>query len=173
MKRIIEEKDFAYGQSASQIQVLENQVMFLRAEVDRFHKILDERPSASSSIKECLTCTKMQESQKKLEKLIDSQKVCKGKAGIGYSPSIEKVKGKAVVKEMTGTEKKKVNGNEKKKNSPKKFYGNCLKCNTYGHKASDCKVVKKIERVPTRNKSAVLEIKFLNVAWLDMWLSNV
>ena len=34
-----------------------------------------------------------------------------------------------------------------------------MKCNTYGHKASDCKVVKKIEKVSTRNKSAVLEIK--------------
>ena len=83
--------------------------MFLRAEVDRFHEILNERPSASSSVKECLTCTKMQESQKKLEKLIDSQKVCKGKAGIGYSPSTEKVKGKAVVKEVNETKKKKVN----------------------------------------------------------------
>ena len=72
MKRIIEEKDFAYGQSASQIQVLESQVVFLRAEVDRVHEILDERPSASSSVKECLNCAKMQESQKKLEKLIDS-----------------------------------------------------------------------------------------------------
>ena len=76
--------------------------------------------------------------------------MCKRKSGIGYSPSTEKVKGKAVVKEVNGTkkkkvnrtEKKKMNGNEKKKNSPKKFYGNCLKCNTYGHKASDCKVVK-------------------------------
>ena len=141
--------------------------MFLRAEVDRVHEILDERPSASSSVKECLTCAKMQESQKKLEKLIDSQKVCKGKACIGYSPSTEKVKGKAIVKEMNGTErkklngseKKKLNGTEKKKNFAKKFYGNCLKCNTYGHKASDCKVVKKIEKVPTRNKSAMLEIK--------------
>ena len=101
--------------------------------------------------------------------------MCKGKASIGYSPSIEKVKGKVVVKEMNGTEnkklngtkkkkligteKKKLNGTEKKKNYPKKFYGNCLKCNTYGHKASDCKVVKKIEKVPTRNKSIVLEIK--------------
>ena len=93
--------------------------------------------------------------------------MCKGKDGIDYSPSTEKVKGKAVVKEVNGTEKKKVNGtekkkvngNEKKKNSPKKFYGNCLKCNTYGHKASDYKVVKKIEKVPTRNKSAMLEIK--------------
>ena len=85
--------------------------------------------------------------------------MCKGKAGIGYSPSTEKVKGKTVVKEVKGTEKKNVNGNEKKKNSPKKFYSNCLKCNTYGHKASDCKVVKKIEKVPTRNKSAMLEIK--------------
>ena len=90
MKRIIEEKDIAYGQSASQIQVLESQVVFLRVEVDRVHEILDERPSASSTVKECLNCAKMQESQKKLEKLIDSQKVCKGKAGIGYSPSIEK-----------------------------------------------------------------------------------
>ena len=93
--------------------------------------------------------------------------MCKGKASIGYSPSTEKVKGKAVVKEVNGTEKKKVNGtekkkvngNEKKKNSLKKFYGNCLKYNTYGHKASDCKVGKKIEKVLTRNKSEVLEIK--------------
>ena len=77
--------------------------------------------------------------------------MCKGKASIGYSPSIEKVKGKAIIKQ--------VNGTEKKKNSPKKFYGNCLKCNTYGHKSSDCKVLKKIEKVPTRNKSAVREIK--------------
>ena len=85
--------------------------------------------------------------------------MCKGKAVIGYSPSTKKVKGKNVVKEVNEIEKKKVNGNEKKKNFPKKFYGNCLKCNTYGHKASDCKVVKKIEKVPTRNKSAMLEIK--------------
>ena len=108
MKRIIEEKDIAYGQSASQIQVLESQVMFLRAEVDRFHEILDERPSASSSVKECLNCAKMQESQKKLGKLIDSQKVCKGKAGIGYSPSTKKVKGKAVVKEVNGIERRRI-----------------------------------------------------------------
>ena len=106
MKRIIEEKDFAYGQSASQIQVLESQVVFLRAKVERVHKILDEGPSASTSVKECLNCAKMQESQKKLEKLIDSQKVCKEKAGIGYSPSIEKAKGKAIVKEMNIAEKK-------------------------------------------------------------------
>ena len=101
----------------------------------------------------------MQESQKKFEKLIDSQKVCKGKAGIGYSPSTKKVKGKAIVNEVNGTEKKKVNGNEKKKNSPQKFYGYCLKCNTYGHKASDCRVVKKIEKLPTSNRFAVLEIQ--------------
>ena len=60
---------------------------------------------------------------------------------------------------MNGSEKKKLNGTEKKKNSPKKFYDNCLKCNTYGHKSSDCKVLKKIKKVPTRNKSAVLKIK--------------
>ena len=150
MKRIIEEKDFAYGQSASQIQVLESQVVFLRAEVDRFHEILDERPSASSSVKECLTCAKMQESQKKLEKLIDSQKVCKGKAGIGYCPSIEEAKGKAIVKELNVT--------EKKKNSSQKFYGYCLKCNTYGHKASNYRVVKKIEKIPISNRFAVLKI---------------
>ena len=60
MKIIIEEKDIAYGQSASQIQVLENQVVFLRAEVERVPKILDERPSASSSVKECLNYAKMQ-----------------------------------------------------------------------------------------------------------------
>ena len=49
----------------------------------------------------------MQESQKKLEKLIDSQNVYKEKASIGYSPSTEKAKGKAVVKELNVTEKKK------------------------------------------------------------------
>ena len=49
----------------------------------------------------------MQESQKKLEKLIDSQKVCKGKAGIGYCPSIKEAKGKTVMKEFNVTEKKK------------------------------------------------------------------
>ena len=76
--------------------------------------------------------------------------MCKWKASIGYSPSIEKVKGKAVVKEL--------NGIEKKKNSSKKFYGYCLKCNTYGHKAFDCKVLKKIEKVPTSNWFAVFEI---------------
>ena len=119
MKRIIEKKDIAYGQSASQIQVLENQVMFLRAEVERVHEILDEGPSASSSVKECLNCAKMQESQKKLEKIIDAQKVCKRKAGIGYCPSTEEAKGKTVVKEFKVT--------EKKKDAPKKFYGYCLK----------------------------------------------
>ena len=107
MKRIIEEKDIAYGQSASQIQVLKNQVVFLRAEVERVHKILDEGPSASSSVKECLNCAKMQELQKNLGKLIDSQKVCKEKVGIGYCPSIEEAKGKAIVKELNVTEKKK------------------------------------------------------------------
>ena len=50
MKRIIEEKDMAYDKSVNQIQILENQVVFLRAEVDRVHEILDERPSASSSV---------------------------------------------------------------------------------------------------------------------------
>ena len=59
MKRIIEENDIAYGQSASQIQVLENQVVFLRAEVESVHEILDEGPSASSSVKECLNYAKM------------------------------------------------------------------------------------------------------------------
>ena len=140
----------AYDKSVNQIQVLENQVVFLRAEVERVHEILDERPSASSSVKEYLNYTKMQEYQKKLEKLIDSQNVCKGKAGIGYSPSTEKAKGKVVVKE--------VNVTKKKKNSPKKFYGYYLKCNTYGHKASDYKVLKKIEKIPTSNKFVVLEI---------------
>ena len=72
IKIIIEEKDIAYGQSASQIQELESQVMFLRVEVDRVHKILDEGPLASSSMKECLNYAKIKESQKKLEKLIDS-----------------------------------------------------------------------------------------------------
>ena len=62
MKRIIEKKDIAYGQSACQIQELENPVMFLRAEVERVHEILDEGPSASSIMKECLNCAKMQES---------------------------------------------------------------------------------------------------------------
>ena len=151
MKRIIEEKDIAYDQSASQIQVLENQVVFLRAEVERVHKILDEGPSASSSVKECLNCAKMQESQKKLGKLIESQKVCKKKAGIGYCPSIEEAKGTAVVKEFNMT--------KKKKDAPKKFYGYCLKCNTYGHKASNCKVLKKIEKVPTSNRFVMLEIQ--------------
>ena len=37
MKIIIEEKDIAYGKSASQIQELENRVVYLRAEVDRVH----------------------------------------------------------------------------------------------------------------------------------------
>ena len=151
MKRIIEEKDFAYGQSASQIQVLESQIVFLRAEVERFHEILNERPSTSSSVKECLTCAKMQESQKKLEKLIDSQKVYKGKAGIGYCPSTEEAKGKAVVKRFNVT--------EKKKNFSKKFYGYCLKCNTYGHKASNCRMVKKVKKLPTSNRFAVIEIQ--------------
>ena len=77
--------------------------------------------------------------------------MCKGKAGIGYCPSTEEAKGKAVVKEFNVT--------EKKKNSPQKFYGYCLKCNTYGHKASDCKVVKKIEKIPTSYKFVVLEIQ--------------
>ena len=76
IKRIIEEKDMAYDKSVNQIQVLENQVVFLRVEVERVHGILDEGSSASSSVKEYLNCAKMQESQKKLEKLIDSQKVC-------------------------------------------------------------------------------------------------
>ena len=78
--------------------------------------------------------------------------MCKGKVGIGYSPKTEKAKGKAIIKE--------VNVAKKKKNFRKKFYGYCLKCNTYGHKASDCKVLKKIKKVPTRNKFAVLEIKY-------------
>ena len=71
--------------------------------------------------------------------------MCKEKAGIGYCPSTEESKGKAVVKEFNVT--------EKKKNSPKKFYGNYLKCNTYGHKASDCKMVKKIKKLPTKKKN--------------------
>ena len=125
--------------------------MFLRAEVERVHKILDEGPSASSSVKECLNCVKMQESQKKLEKLIDSQKVCKGKAGIGYCPSTEEAKGKAIVKELNVT--------EKKKNAPQRFNGYYLKCNTYSHKASNYRVIKKSERIPTSNRFAVLEIQ--------------
>ena len=59
IKIIIEEKDIAYGKSASQIQKLENQVVFLRAEVERVHEILDEGSSASSIVKECLNCAKM------------------------------------------------------------------------------------------------------------------
>ena len=145
IKRIIEEKDIAYDQSASQIQKLENRVVFLRAEVKRVHKILDEGPSASSSVKECLNCAKMLESQKNLGKLIESQKVYKRKAGIGYCPSTEEAKGKAVVKAL--------NVIEKKKNSPQKFYGYCLKCNTYGHKASNCRVMKKSERISINNSS--------------------
>ena len=62
MKIIIEEKDIAYGKSASQIQELKNQIVFLREEVDRVHEILDEGPSASSTVKEYLNCAKMQES---------------------------------------------------------------------------------------------------------------
>ena len=72
MKIIIEEKDIAFGQSASQIQELENRVVFLRAKVERVHEILDEEPSASANVKECLNCAKMQESQKNLGKLIES-----------------------------------------------------------------------------------------------------
>ena len=72
MKRIIEEKDMAYDKSVNQIQEFESQIVFLRTEVERVHEILDEGPSASSSVKECLNCVKMQESQKNLEKLIDS-----------------------------------------------------------------------------------------------------
>ena len=62
MKRIIKEKDVEYGKRASQIQELESRVVFLRAEVERVHEILDEGPSTSTSEKECLNCMKMQES---------------------------------------------------------------------------------------------------------------
>ena len=151
MKRIIEVKDIAYDQSASQIQALENQVVFLRAEVERVHEILDEGPSASSTVKECLNNAKIQELQKNLEKLIESQKAYKKKAGLGYYPSIEKAKDKAVVKEHKVI--------EKKKSSPQRLNGYCLKCNTYGHKASNCRMIKKSERIPTSNRFAVLEIQ--------------
>ena len=77
--------------------------------------------------------------------------MCKEKAGIGYCPSTEEAKGKTVVKELNVT--------EKKKNSLQKFYGYCLKCNTYDHKASNCKVVKKIKKIPTSNRFAVFEIQ--------------
>ena len=76
--------------------------------------------------------------------------MCKEKAGIGYCPSTEEAKDKAIVKELNIT--------EKKKNSLQKFYGYYLKCNTYGHKASNCRMIKKIERIPISNRFAVLEI---------------
>ena len=94
---------------------------------------------------------KMQESQNNLGKLIESQKVCKEKAGIGYCPSTEEAKGKAVVKELNVT--------EKKKNASQRFNGYCLKYNTYGHKASNYRMMKKSERIPTSNRFAVLEIQ--------------
>ena len=95
----------------------------------------------------------MQESQKNLGKLIESQKACKGKAGLRYYPSIEKAKGKAIVKELKVI--------EKKKSSPQRLNGYYLKCNTYGHKASNYRMIKKIERTPTSNRFAVLEIQYL------------
>ena len=101
-------------------------------------------------MKECLNCAKMQESQKNLGKLIESQKACKGKIGLGHYPSIEKAKDKVVVEELKVI--------EKKKSSPQRLNGYCLKCNTYGHKASNCRVIKKIERIPTSNRFAVFEI---------------
>ena len=125
--------------------------MFLRVEVDRVYEILHEGPSASSIMKECLNYAKIQESQKNLGKLIELQKACKEKAGLGYYPSIEKAKGKAIVKELKVI--------EKKKSSPQRFNGYCSKCNTYGHKASNCRVVKTIEKIPTSNRFVVLEIQ--------------
>ena len=86
-----------------------------------------------------------------MEKLIESQNVCKKKASLGYYPSTEEAKGKAVVKEL--------NVIEKKKNAPQRFNGYCLKCNTYGHKASNCRVIKKSERIPTSNRFIVLKIQ--------------
>ena len=145
--------------------------MFLRAEVDRVHEILEEEPSTSSNVKECLNCAKMQESQKNLGILIESQNAHKGKAGLGYCLSIEKAKGKGIVEELKVIEKKKSSSQIKdvqKKNIQQKFQqkirmqrfnGYCLKCNTYGHKASNCRVIKKIEGISTNNRFAVLENK--------------
>lgn len=40
-----------------------------------------------------------------------------------------------------------------------RFSGYCRKCNTYGHKAIDCRVVPRVEGVPTKNRFAALEEK--------------
>ena len=113
----------------------------------------------------------MQESQKNLGILIESQKARKGKAGLRYYPRIDRAEGKVIVEELKVVEKKKSSSQIKdvqKKNTQQKFQqkirmqrfnGYCLKCNTYGHKASNCRVVKKIEGIPTNNRFAVLEIK--------------
>ena len=82
---------------------------------------------------------------------LNYKRFVKVKAGIGYCPSTEEAKGKAIVKELNVT--------EKKKDDPQKVQCYCLKCNAYGHKASDCRVVKKIEKIPTSKIFAVLKIQ--------------
>ena len=82
-------------------------MIFLRAEVDRVHEILEEGPSSSTTIKVSLNYAKMKELQKSLEKLIESQKTHKDKSGLGYNPSTEKAKDKGTVEKSITLEKQK------------------------------------------------------------------
>ena len=110
-------------------------------------------------MKECSNCVKMQESQKRLGLLIDTQRISKEKACLGYDACLDRFEEKEKIKEV---EKK-----GKKENHPSwfqhntkvhNFNGYCFKCNNYGHKAVNCRMIETLKGIPTNNRFACLEL---------------
>ena len=92
MKIIIEEKDIAYAKSANQIQELENRVVFLRAEIDRVHEILEEGSSASSNVKEWLNCAKMRNHRRTLEYSLNHKRLVRIKLVLDITLVLKKLR---------------------------------------------------------------------------------
>ena len=153
------EKDAAYVKCKCQIQELESQVVILREEVTKLHKVIEKGDSAVLNMKECPNCAKMQESQKKLGILIDTQRISKGKAGLGYDTYLDRSEDKGKGKEVEEKKKKKNHPSWFQHNTKvQNFNGYCFKCNNYGHKAAHCRMIETLKEIFTNNRFACLKL---------------
>ena len=100
LKMVDCEKDKAYAKCKCQIQELESQGAILREEVTKLHESLEKGTSVASIMNECPKCTKMLDSQKRLGLLIDTQRINKGKAGLGYDVCLDRFDDKEKGKEV-------------------------------------------------------------------------
>ena len=100
LKMVDYEKDKAYAKCKDQIQELERQGAVLREEVTKLHESLEKGTSVDSIMNECPKCTKMLDSQKRLGLLIDTQRINKGKEGLGYGVCLDRFDDKEKGKEV-------------------------------------------------------------------------